>query len=86
MFGWSNFARVFAVAALLCLAVAACSSKPENEIFAAHRECKGMGDALIEYRLSPPMQSALALKEAGVELTPELAIRLDAAIVEACEQ
>lgn len=45
-----------------------------------------MGDALIEYRLSPPMQSALALKRAGVELKPDLEVLLDAAIVEACEQ
>ena len=86
MFDRRDFARVLVVAALLCLAVVACSNQPENEIFAAHRECRGMGDALIEYRLSPPMQSALALKEAGVDLTPELEIRLDAAIIEACEQ
>ena len=78
--------RWIALATLFFLAVAACDNQPENEIFAAHRECRGMGDALIKYRLSPPMQSALALKEAGVELTPELEVRLDAAIVEACEQ
>ena len=63
--------RWIAPAVLLCLAVAACGNQPEDQIFAVHRECRGIGDALIEYRLSPPMQSALALKRAGVELKPE---------------